>query len=427
MAQTPAKRWPLALLLIAAMPVGSTRAENWPQWRGKRLDGVSHETGLPTTWAKDKNVAWTLPLPGMGGSTPAVWGDRLFLTSEDGRDVVLLCVRTDGKQVWKRKFGAGGARYRFDEGNNASPSPCTDGKHIYVFAGSGQLACFDFAGKEIWNVSIPQRYGRFQIQHGMHTTPLLEGDRLYLQLLHANAALLLALDKASGAEVWRVTRPSDGRGECKEAYTSPVLWRRGKDKLLICLGNDYATAHRLEDGAEVWRVGGLNPKDRYDFSLRLVASPVATPDLIVVPSAKDGPVVGVDPAARGLVRPGSKYERWRMAHNTPDVPSPLVHDGLVYLCREFGMLICLDAKTGKRYYAHRLHAGRYRASPVYAGDKIYLTCRDGTFTVVKAGRKFEELAVNRLPDQFTASPAVSGGRLYLRGFHTLYAIGPAKK
>jgi outer membrane protein assembly factor BamB len=412
---------------LLAAPAGSARAENWPQWRGARLDGVSGETGLPAAWGENKNIVWKLPLPGMGGSTPAVWGDRLFLTSEDGRDVVLLCARTDGNQLWKRKLGGGGARYRFDEGNNASSSPCTDGRHVYAFAGSGELACFDFAGKEVWRVDVPKRYGRFQIQHGMHTTPLLDGDRLYLLLLHANAALVVALDKATGAEVWRVARPSDGRGECKEAYTSPVLWQNGKRRYLIALGSDYATAHRLDDGAEVWRVGGLNPKDRYNFSLRLIASPVATPDLIVIPSAKNGPVVGVDPAARGLVLPGSNYERWRMPNNTPDVPSPLVHSNLVYLCRENGLLICLDAKTGRKQYAQHLHASRYRASPVYADGKVYLTARDGTFTVVRAGRRFRRLAVNRLPDEFTASPAVSGGRLYLRGFQTLYAVGRPQK
>jgi outer membrane protein assembly factor BamB len=412
---------------LLAASTGAARAENWPQWRGAHSDGISTETHLHTTWAKGKNIAWSLPLPGMAGSTPAVWGERIFLTSEDGRDVVLMCVSTQGKQLWKRKFGTGGARYRYDEGNNASSSPSTDGQHVFVFAGSGDLACFDFAGKEIWRVNVPQRYGRFRIQHGMHTTPLLDGDRLYLLLLHANAALVIALDKATGAEVWRVTRPSDGRGECKEAYTSPVIWRNGKEAQLITLGSDYATAHRLDNGAEVWRVGGLNPKEHYNFSLRLIASPVATSDLVVIPSAKNGPVVGIDPAAHGLVLPGSKYERWRMPNNTPDVPSPLVKDGLVYLCRENGLLICLDAKSGRKYYAEHLHASRYRASPVYADGKVYLTARDGTFTVVKAGRKFQALATNRLPDQFTASPAVSAGRIYLRGFKTLFAVGPKKK
>ncbi len=410
------------LLVAAPLP-----AENWPQWRGPRDDGISTETGIPATWGATKNIAWTAPLPGMGGSTPAVWGDRLFLTCEDGGDVVLLGLGTDGKALWKRKFGRGGSRYRRDEANNASASPSTDGKHVYAFAGSGELACFDFAGKEVWKTNLQDRYGKFSIQHGLHVTPLLDGDRIYMPLLHANAAVVVALNKADGSEAWKVTRKTDAREESKEAYSSPVIWRKGKDAYLVILGGDYATGHRLDDGQEIWRLAGLNPKATYNDAFRLVATPVATPDLIVVPTCKNGPVVGLKPGARGLIGPGDRMEQWRRARNTPDVPSPLVHDGLVYLCRENGALLCLDAKTGKEYYSRRLHASRYRASPLYVDGKIILTARDGTFTVIKPGRTFELLATNKLPDEFTASPAVSGGRLYLRGFKTLYAIGPVAK
>ena len=161
----------------------------------------------------------------------------------------------------------------------------------------------------------------------------------------------------------------------------------------------------------------------------LEVQPVAAPDVIVVPSAKNGPVVGVKPDARGVIRAGDPQEEWRRPQNTPDVPSPLVYGGLVYLCRERGAegLLCLDGKTGKEMYSQRLHSARYRASPVYADGKVYLTARDGVFTVVKAGPKFESLAENQLPDQFAASPAISNGRIYLRGFKALYAIGPAAK
>ena len=112
---------------------------------------------------------------------------------------------------------------------------------------------------------------------------------------------------------------------------------------------------------------------------------------------------------------------------TPDVPSPLIHGGLVYLCRERGQLICLDAKTGKELYQQQLARGNYRASPVYADGKVYCTCRDGTVTVIKAGPKFEPVAGNKLPDEITASPVVANGKIYLRGFKALYAIGPDGK
>jgi outer membrane protein assembly factor BamB len=415
-----------SFLLAAA---GLAIAGNWPQWRGPANDGICQETGLPTEWDESKNSAWKLKMPGMAGSTPAIWGERIFLTSEDGDDLVLMCVDTGGKQLWKTKLG-NGQRQRFmrGEGNNASPSPSTDGKHVWAYVGSGDLGCYDFEGKPVWKFNVQDRYGKFRIQHGMHTTPLLDGDRLYMQLIHSNAQYVIALDKATGKEVWKVTRKSDGYAENEHSYASPIIWRKGQDAYLITHGNDYAIAHRLDNGNEIWRVGGLNPRDRYRRDLRFVASPVATPELIVIPSAKDHGVVGLRPDAQDLVMPDSKYEQWRLSRGTPDVPSPLVYDGLVYLCRESGgLLICLDAKTGKERYSERIHSAIYRASPLAAEGKIYLTARDGFFTVVKAGPTFERIAENRLPDMFTASPAVSNGRIYLRGWKTLYAIGAPSK
>jgi outer membrane protein assembly factor BamB len=403
-------------------------AADWPQWRGPENDGISQETGLPTEWDESKNVAWKLKMPGMAGSTPAVWGERIFLTSEDDTDLVLMCVDTGGKELWKTRLATGRQRFMRGEGNNASPSPSTDGKHVWAYVGTGDLGCYDFDGKPVWKFNVQDRYGKFRIQHGMHITPLLDGDRLYLQLIHSGAQYVIALDKATGKEVWKVKRPSDGRAENEHSYTSPVIWRKGNDAYLITHGNDYAIAHRLQDGSEIWRVGGLNPKDRYRGDLRFVASPVAAPDLIVIPSAKDHGVVGLKPDAEGLVMPGSKYERWRLNRGTPDVPSPLVYNGLVYLCRENGgWLICLDAKTGREQYNQRTHNSIYRASPLAADGHIYLTARDGTVTVVKAGPAFERVAENRLADTFTASPAVSNGRIYLRGWNSLYAIGASGK
>lgn len=416
-----------AVLCLGWLLVGRVcRAENWPQWRGPHDNGVSDETGLPSEWSESKNLVWKLPLPGMGASTPAVWGERIFLTSQDGDRVVLLCIGTDGTQRWEQPLSKGKRTYRRDEANLASASPSTDGRHVYAFTGAGDLACFDFDGKEVWRQNLQDRYGQFQIQWGMHATPLLHGDRLYLSLLHSGGWWVVALDKATGKEVWKIKRDSDAQNECEQSYASPCVWSNGKDEYLVVHGCDYATGHRLGDGREIWRVGDLNPKDdHYNPSLRFVATPTPTPDLIVVPSAKNGPVVGLKPDARGLVTAGSPFEQWRWPHNTPDVPSPLVHDGLVYLCagRDNSVLFCLDAKTGKEHYQHPLHRARYRASPVYADGKVFCTARDGTVSVVKAGPRFELLAENRLPDQMAASPAISGGRLYLRGFKALYAIG----
>ncbi len=397
-------------------------AENWPLWRGPNDDGVSKETNLPAEFSDTKNVIWKLPMPGSAGATPVIWGKRLFLTSEEGSDVVVLCVSTDGKELWKKSLTrADKKRFgpRRDEGSFADASPCTDGKHVWAFCGTGEFACFDFDGKEVWRFNAQERYGTFRMQWGTHTSPTLDGDRLYLQLIHGGGAWVIALDKATGKEVWKVARTSDATGESKESYATPSVWHRGTDALLVTHGGDYAIAYRLEDGSEAWRVGGLNPQGPgYRRDYRFVASPLVTPGLIVIPSAKKGPILAVKPDDKGL-----PTRVWNLPHGTPDVPSPLFHDGLVYLCSEDGRLTCVEAETGKELYSEALTRDRYRASPVYADGKVYLSAREGTVSVVKAGRKFELLAVNKIPEVLEASPAISEGRIYLRGRENLYAIG----
>lgn len=425
MTRSPSGRLTLALGLLGLVGIGTARADNWPRWRGPEHDGASGERDLPAQWGESKNLAWKLKLPGAAASTPCAWGDRIFLTSTDGTDLVLLCVGTDGKELWKRKLGTGGKGG--GEGNDASPSPSTDGKHVWAFFGSGDLACLDFDGKEVWKLNVQDRYGKFKYGFGMHSTPVLDGDRLYLQFIHAGGGQVIALDKASGKEVWKVKRESDGRGENEHSYASPTVWRKGKEAYLVTHGNDYCIAHKLDDGGEIWRVAELNPKDKYRGDLRFVSSPVATPDLIVIPSAKDHGVVGLKPGATGKVTPGSPSEAWRLTKGTPDVTSPLVYDGYVYLCRENGALVCLDAKTGKEQYSQRLHGAVYRASPVAAGGLVYLAARDGVVTVVKVGPRFEKVAENKLPDDMAASPVLSGGRIYLRGLTTLWAVGAKDK
>lgn len=397
--------------------------ENWPSWRGPRRDGTSTEKSLPTKWTDDENNLWRLKLPGEGGATPIVWGDRVFVTSADGTDLVLICADTAGKQLWSRKVATGNREVRGDEGNSASPTPSTDGKWVWSMMATGDLACFDFEGTEIWKVNLQERYGRFNIQFGMTSSPVLEGDRLYLQLLHTSGAHVVALDKKTGKEIWGHQRQSDARDECEHSYASPFLYRDDKRSYLLTHGADYVVAHDLESGKEIWRCGGFHRGGNYNPTLRLVASPVAIPGLIVVPTAKNGPVLALRPHLTGDLTNNKKAIAWSLPANTPDVPSPLIHDNFVYLCRENGVLLCLNAKTGKEYYQQNTHRDRHRASPVYADGKIYLCARDGHVTVVKAGAKFQVLAKNNLKESLSASPAISNGRIYFRTYQSLIAIG----
>jgi outer membrane protein assembly factor BamB len=431
-----------ALVLGAWCLIGfcAVRADNWPSWRGLHNNAVSKETNLPTKFGIDTNLAWKLKMPGIGGSTPAVWGERMFLTSGDngGKSLVVLCVTTAGELLWKEPMGGPSAPNKIvikgDEGNEASPSPSTDGKNVFVFFGNGEMASFDFDGKKQWQFNVQDRYGKFNIYHGIHNSPLLYGDRLYLSLQHDNGHWVAALDKFTGKEIWKVERKTDAKGESKQCYTSPCLWSDGKDSYLVVSGCDYATAHSLKDGSEIWRTSILNPKDKYSTSFRIISSPVATPDVIIIPTAREAQVIAMKPSARGELAAGSSFEQWRIRQGGSDVPTPVVHDGLVYLCAaDKGILSCVEAKTGKLVYSERIHSDRYRASPVYADGKIYLIARgkapkdDSRISVVKAGPKFDLLEENRIPDEITASPAISNGRLYVRGFKWLYAFEQSKK
>ena len=423
-----------AALLAASLLSASSPAENWPQWRGPRHDGVSSETGLPVEWGKEQNVAWRLPLPGPAGATPVVWGENIFLTSIDGDDLVLLCVGTDGKQRWRKVVGTGNATARGDEGNSASPSPCTDGKHVWAFMGTGDLACYKIDGTEAWRVNLQDRFGKFDIQFGMSSTPVLHDGKLLLQLIHGDMrndaagepAVVAALDAATGATIWETPRKFGALAESRHSYASPVLYDFNGLTQLITHGGDYTSAYDPATGKEIWRVGTYNPIDspKFDRFWRFVASPGIGPGIVVCPTAKRGPVYAVRPDIKGHVQPDDEAILWKLEKGTPDVPTPLVHDGLVYLCNEVGILQCVDAKTGEMYYEEPTHGRRrYRASPIFADGHVYVTARDdGRVTVVKAGKKFEIVAQNDLGEAQAATPVVSNGTIYLRTFDALWAI-----
>jgi outer membrane protein assembly factor BamB len=249
-------------LLIVVCAAQVALGENWPQWRGTNFDGMSRETGLPLSWSKTEKVVWRLALPGPAGATPVVWEDRIFLTSADGDTLVLLAIDIDGKPLWEQVMAKGNKTVRGDEGNSASPSPSTDGKHVWAMMGTGDIGCYTFDGREVWKFNLQDRYGRFDIQFGMSSTPVLDRGRLYVQLLHTGDHLVLALDAETGREIWQQHRTSDARAECEHSYASPTIYRDGGLELLLTHGCDYIVAHQLSDGAEVWRCGGLNLKSK---------------------------------------------------------------------------------------------------------------------------------------------------------------------
>jgi outer membrane protein assembly factor BamB len=401
----------------AAVPSG----DDWPQWRGPSLNGISGEKHLPLRWSPTQNITWKLALPAWSGSTPIVWGDRIFLNVADQSNLSLWCVdRARGVPIWKQFLGGGNVRMQ--KQNMSTPSPVTDGHHVWVMTGTGILKAFDFDGKEIWMRDIQKDYGRFGMNWGYGSSPLFYGDGLFVQVLHGmkthDPSYLLRIDTATGRTVWRVERPTPARSESPDAYTTPALLRYGTTTEIVVTGGDVVTGHDPITGTELWRAGGLNPNN--DGSHRIVASPVVTGELIVVPT-RERPMLALKAGGRGDVT--KSHVLWSFGSG-PDVPTPVTDGTYVYVINDRGIMWCLDAKTGQEVYAkRRLRPATYSGSPVLADGKIYVTNEDGLTLVVKAGPAFEVLAENDLDDYTLSSPAISDGQIFIRTTRFLYCIG----
>ncbi len=421
-------RFVLPACLCAALAVPAS-ADNWPQWRGPLNNGHSAEKNIPTEWSETKNVVWKVKLPVDGSSTPVIWGDKIFLTCPDGDDIVLMCLSTaDGKEKWRDTLSNTGMnRKTAEKTTDASASCSTDGKHVWSYVGgqtAGRITCHTVDGKLVWDKNV-QDYGKLQIAFGSHWTPVLYKGVLYQQVMHRKAQILVAFEATTGKELWKVERPGYSKGESPDVYASAFIWEGQGGPLLVAHGNDYCTGHKLENGEEVWRVQGLNP--RTNGAWRFISCPLLSPDLIVVPSCKDGPTVAFNPVgAKGNITPENKAELWRLPatnnFRTPDVVTPIRVGDIVYVSGD-GPFWALDAKTGEVIYRQTLSGGKHRGNMVVADGKIYVTSSTGAVDVVQAGKEFKKIATNKLPDTLYATPAIADGRIYLRGYEYLWAIG----
>lgn len=381
------------IVLIIAMPL---LAENWPGWRGPSGNGISQANMLPNSWSAETNIDWRLPLEGPAASTPVLWEDKIFLTSTKGDDFLVMAVSTDGKVLWEEVVGTGNKSFRQGESNYAAPSPSTDGSNVFAFFGNGDLVSFSIDGKQVWKRNLADEFGAFNMYFGMASSPLLHNGSLFVLLLHSDAQLVLSIDKATGETLWKHDRKTSARRENLHSYASPMIYSNDAVSQLIIHGSDVVTGHSLKNGAEIWRCGGLQDPDNYNDFLRFVATPVTDGTILVVPSAKNGPILGLQPdKAEGTITGNKQYYAWRWDANTTDVPSPLIHVGLVYICRENGVLICIDAATGEEVYKKSVYRKRHRSSLVYGDGKIYISAMDGTISVVAAGRDYKLLAQNK--------------------------------
>ncbi len=419
--------------LFVVLTDNSSAQDNWAQWRGPGWTNVSTEKSIPVEFGTDRNLLWRVEMPGPAGSSPIVWNDTVFVTSADGDNLLVMALDIAGKELWRQTLDGQNKAIRMDNANYASPSPITDGVHVWATSAAGVLHCFTFDGKPVWKKDLQKEYGEFDIQFGLSTTPILDNDHLYLQLIHGSmrdktpsVGWVISLDGNSGKELWKFKRETEATVENKHSYTSPVIYRDDSRSFLITHGADYAIGHDLDDGHELWRMGGLNDKGSYNPYLRFVSSPTCVPGTIIVPSAKNGPVLALRPEnLKGDVTSDAEALRWRMDRGTPDVASPLVDvkQKLVYLCHESGFLIVVDLENGQEIFKERFFADKHRSTPVLVGNQIVIAGRNGDVLVVEGGKEPKVLAKNSLGEETTASPAVSNGRLFIRTYKALYAFG----
>ena len=396
-------------------------AENWPQWRGPSLNGISGEQNLPVRWSTTENVVWKLAMPSKTGATPIIWGNRIFLNVADGGNLYLWCVdKAKGEPLWKKPIAGG--NYQINKQNMSSPSPVTDGTAVFAMTGVGVLKGFDFAGNELWMRDIQKDYGKFGLNWGYASSPLLYGDGLYIEVLHGmktkDPSYLLRIDTKSGKTVWRVERHTDAIRESPDSYTTPALLKYGDRVEIVISGADCVTGHDPVTGKELWRATGLNPDHHSDY--RTIASTVVFGDLFFVPT-RVRPLLAFRAGGRGDI---SESHRLWSFNNGPDVPTPVTDGKYFYTVNDRGIMWCLDARTGQEIWgSQRLRPAVYSSSAVLADGKLYVSNEDGLTTVVKGGAKFEVLAENDLAAYTLSSPAISDGHIFLRTAQFLYAIG----
>jgi len=455
-------RFPLLATIAASLALASAplSAGNWPSWRGPNGDGTAPAAkNLPETWSATENIKWKVELPAWSGSTPMVWGDKIFLNSPSkeeakpaeqpaptppsggkkrpspvrsgatgpgGQDILLLCLdRATGKELWRKKYDQGN-EIKMKQ-NMSSPTPVTDGKLVCVVSGNAQVACFDFAGNQKWTFDIQKEFGKMGIQFGYGSSPLLVDGKLVFQMLQGlytdDPCYLFALNLADGKLLWRVERPTDAIHESPDAYSTPALLVVNGKKQVVVGGADYVTGHDLETGKELWRGGGLNPnKDR---NFRVISSPLVRDGMIFVPT-RVKPFIAYRAGGTGDITETHTAWKWT-DRGSPDVPTSVSDGERLYWSDDNGAITCVNAKTGEKIYGpESTGIGRTSSSPILADGKLYVTSETAETAVVEAGPKFRLISVNKLDGTYTLStPAFVDNEIILRTATHLYCI--AKK
>lgn len=403
----------LCSISLVALVAPVLCAQEWSRFRGPNGSGVG-SADVPATWT-EKDYAWKVKLPGVGNSSPVLWGERLFVTAgetKSGRRHLLCLHAADGRTLWKKNFE--GVKYKMHKKNTvATSTPAVDAQRLYVAWASPEhyvVQAFDHAGQPKWEVDL----GPYKSQHGFGVSLIVFEDLIICPNEQDGTSSLVALDAATGKKRWSIARNSGNA-----TYSTPVVYQpKGRDAEIIFTNWKHGiTGVDPRQGKVVWEASVFEPEKNE----RAIASPVIAGDLVLGTS-------GFVTAQKHLValrplRGGKVEEVWRNEKTVSHQSTPLVKDGLVFQFSEQGIVSCLDAANGKELWSERVD-GTFAASPVCVGDRLYCPSQEGDVFVVAAARKYQLLGINPMGEACLASPAVAGGRMFFRtNSHVLCLAG----
>ncbi|MBI4624842.1 MAG: PQQ-binding-like beta-propeller repeat protein [Verrucomicrobia bacterium] len=409
------------LVALGPQPVGfaaeTSRATDWPAWRGPAADGVADGRNLPIRWTQTKNVLWSVKLPGWGTSSPVVHGNRIFVTSEveaDGsKSLLTLCFdRQSGRELWRHDFGFGVNQRTHAKSNLAANTPAVTDDALYVGFGNADLARYTHAGRLIWVSRYIPKFGNPKMAWGYNVSPLVLNDAVLLPWdHHTGPCFLVGLDKQTGEIAWQKDRPIG------TAHATPLRVKHHGQEDILVLGKNRLTAFDAVTHQELWQYGeGSGP-----FNGEIISSPVYGDGMVFLPLWRQSAIHAI--RLRGNGQPPEPV--WVNEKPGPVEPSLLYYRGMLYALKDNGVLVCFDGQTGHEQYREPL-GGECNSSPIASDGHIFASNILGTTFVIKAGPKFELLATNELAERITASPAISGDALIYRTDSHLYCIGHAR-
>ena len=420
------------LIFFASVMFSVTQihAGDWPGWRGPNGNGVADGRSYATTWTAD-DVTWKYRLNGIGASTPAVSGDSMYVTTTiDGKNLV-TCVGMDGKERWSKELGKSIDGKQGKDGTGANPSPVVDGERVFVYFKSGDFGCFSLTGELRWETNVFERFAEVTSETlwwDLGTSPVLTKDAVVVTMMHSGPSYLAAFNRANGKLLWKHDRNTDAPREAAQSYTTPIVTTNPAGlEVIVVTGADYVTCHNAANGEELWRVGTLNPDHNEYF--RSISSSVSADGVVIAPYARGGTLTAIRMGGSGDVT--KSHVMWTNPETAADVPTPTIANGRIYVLRDVktarGTVDCLDLQTGRTIWSGQLekHRMTFRASPVLADGKLYVTRQDGTVFVLDAvGEKFKVLATNKIAQEHTiATPVFVDGKILLRTQDHIYLIG----